>query len=113
MALNGSVEELLDRTTEFVVGWLADLLGLPAGTAGAVLPDGAGATGALVKMENGPSGMGGVLIYFVCEDCAVEQARVVKNDGKIMKEKFSIGQYGHIALASDTEGNMIGLHSMK
>jgi len=44
MALNGLVEELLDRTTEFVVGWLADLLGLPAGTAGAVLPDGAGAT---------------------------------------------------------------------
>ena len=76
-------------------------------------PDNAGATGALVKMENGPVGMGGVIIYFVCEDCAVESARVVKNDGKIMKEKFSIGQYGHIALATDTEGNMIGLHSMK
>lgn len=27
--------------------------------------------------------------------------------------KFSIGQYGYIALATDTEGNMIGLHSMK
>lgn len=76
-------------------------------------PDHAGATGALVKMENGPAGMGGVIIYFVCEDCAVEQARIVKHDGKVMKEKFSIGQYGHIALASDTEGNMIGLHSMK
>jgi glutamate/tyrosine decarboxylase-like PLP-dependent enzyme len=47
MALNEPVEELLgaaDRTTEFVVGWLADLLGLPSGTAGAVLPDGPGAT---------------------------------------------------------------------
>jgi len=64
-------------------------------------------------MENGPAGAGGVIIYFVCEDCAVEQARIVKHDGKIMKEKFSIGQYGHIALATDTEGNMIGLHSMK
>jgi uncharacterized protein len=76
-------------------------------------PDSPGATGALVKMENSPSGMGGIIIYFVCEDCAVESARVIKNDGKIVKEKFSIGQYGHIALATDTEGNMIGLHSMK
>ncbi len=75
--------------------------------------DNVGATGALVKMENGPSGMGGVIIYFVCEDCAVESARIVKNDGKIVKEKFSIGQHGFIALATDTEGNMIGLHSMK
>ena len=33
--------------------------------------------------------------------------------GKIVKEKFSIGQHGHIALATDTEGNMIGLHSMQ
>jgi len=76
-------------------------------------PDNAGATGALVKMENGPAGIGGVIIYFVCEDCAVESARVARHDGKIVKEKFSIGQYGHIALATDTEGNMIGLHSMK
>jgi predicted enzyme related to lactoylglutathione lyase len=26
---------------------------------------------------------------------------------------MSIGQYGHVVLALDTEGNMIGLHSMK
>jgi len=76
-------------------------------------PDNAGATGALVKMENGPSGVGGIVVYFVCEDCSVESARVVKNGGKIMKDKFSIGQYGHIALVNDTEGNLIGLHSMK
>jgi hypothetical protein len=48
LALNGPVEatgrEAADRTTEFVVGWLVDLLGLPAGTAGAVLPAGPGAT---------------------------------------------------------------------
>jgi len=29
-----------------------------------------------------------------------------------MKEKFSIGEYGFIAIAFDTEGNMIGLHSL-
>jgi predicted enzyme related to lactoylglutathione lyase len=30
-----------------------------------------------------------------------------------MKDKFSIGQYGYIALMTDTEGNTVGLHSMK
>jgi uncharacterized protein len=76
-------------------------------------PGGAGATGALVKMENGPSGIGGVLVYFVCDDCNVEAGRVAKNGGKVIKDKFSIGQYGNIAFVTDTEGNMIGLHSMK
>ena len=73
----------------------------------------AGATGALAKMENGPSGGSGVIIYFGCNDCATEAQRVPKAGGKIMKDKFSIGKYGFIALVTDTEGNTIGLHSMK
>jgi len=36
-----------------------------------------------------------------------------KSGGRIHKKKFSIGQYGFISLAIDTEGNMFGLHSMK
>jgi predicted enzyme related to lactoylglutathione lyase len=76
-------------------------------------PGAAGATGALVRMEDGPSGAGGVIIYFVCDDCAVESRRAARSGGKIVKEKFSIGEYGHIALVTDTEGNMVGLHSMK
>jgi hypothetical protein len=38
---------------------------------------------------------------------------VAESGGKVQKEKMSIGQYGFIALVSDTEGNMIGLHSMQ
>jgi predicted enzyme related to lactoylglutathione lyase len=76
-------------------------------------PHNAGATGALVKMENGPSGPGGTIVYFVCEDCAVEAGRAAKNGGKIIKDKFSIGEYGFIALVADTEGSIVGLHSMK
>mgnify|MGYP002663365938 FL=1 len=73
-----------------------------------------GASGALVKMEGVPSGGGGgTLVYFACEDCAVEQGRVEKAGGKVFKPKFSIGEYGQCALVNDTEGNMIGLHSMK
>jgi len=73
----------------------------------------AGATGALAKMEGGPSNGNSVIIYFGCNDCAVEARRVPAAGGKIMKEKFSIGQYGFIALVTDTEGNTIGLHSLK
>ena len=29
------------------------------------------------------------------------------------RPKFSIGEFGHIALVVDTEGNMVGLHSMQ
>lgn len=71
-----------------------------------------GVGGALAKMDGVPSG-GSTLVYFGCEDCAVEAARIVPAGGRIHREKMSIGQYGFIALAVDTEGNMFGLHSMQ
>jgi hypothetical protein len=70
-----------------------------------------GAFGALVKMEGVPSGGNSTVAYFGCEDCGVEAARVERAGGRIFKPKFSIGQYGFIALAFDTEGNLFGLHS--
>ena len=33
--------------------------------------------------------------------------------GKVFKPKFAIGPYGFCALLTDTEGNCIGVHSMK
>ncbi len=78
-----------------------------------MLHDKPGCAGALAKMEGKDSGGGGTLIYFSCADCAVEAARAAQNGGRVVKEKFSIGQYGFIALLLDTEGNMIGLHSME
>ena len=71
-----------------------------------------GACGMLVKMDGAPSGGGGTLVYFGCADCGVEAARAAANGGRIFKDKFSIGPHGFIALVNDTEGNMIGLHSM-
>ena len=71
-----------------------------------------GAPGALVRMTGFDSGANSVLVYFSCADCAVEAGRAAGAGGKVVKPKFSIGQYGHIALVTDTEGNMIGLHSM-
>jgi len=71
-----------------------------------------GACGMLVKIEGFPSTGGGTLVYFGCKDCAVEASRVEANGGTVVKEKMSIGEHGHIALARDSEGNMIGFHSM-
>ena len=75
--------------------------------------EGAGAAGALMKMEGVPSGGNSTLVYFACEDCATEASRVESAGGKIQKEKVSLGQYGFMVLAVDTEGNMFGLHSQK
>ena len=72
-----------------------------------------GTAGALVRMEGMASGGNSTLVYFACEDCAAEAARIPAAGGKVFKEKFSIGQYGFIVLATDTEGNMIGLHSQR
>jgi predicted enzyme related to lactoylglutathione lyase len=72
-----------------------------------------GASGSLVHMPGFPSGGNSTLVYFVTDDCAVEEGRVKPAGGRVEKPKFSIGQYGFISLVYDTEGNMIGLHSMK
>lgn len=78
-----------------------------------LMTDNPGCTGALVKMEGKDSGIGGTIVYFSLQDCAVEAARAVEYGGKIQKGKMSIGDYGFIALVGDTEGNLIGLHSMQ
>jgi uncharacterized protein len=72
-----------------------------------------GASGALVKSEHSSPGMGGTMLYFSVEDCSVEQSRVVAAGGKIVRPKFSIGQFGWVSLCQDTEGNIVGFNSMK
>jgi uncharacterized protein len=47
-----------------------------------------GSSGALVRVPGVPSG------------------------ASMHREKMSIGEYGYIVLAVDTEGNMLGLHSL-
>lgn len=72
---------------------------------------GHGSGGALARMEGMPSGGNSTLVYFSCTDCSVEAGRVAAAGGRILKEPFSIGEYGSIALAFDTEGNLFGLHA--
>jgi predicted enzyme related to lactoylglutathione lyase len=72
-----------------------------------------GAGGALVKMQGVGPGTGGTMVYFSCDDCAVEVGRVEQAGGKVVRPKFAIGSHGFVALAADSEGNMIGFHSLK
>ena len=73
--------------------------------------DRTGCSGALVKAPGIESGGNSVMVYFSCEDCAVEAGRVTGAGGEVQREKMSIGEYGFIAHALDTEGNLFGLHS--
>lgn len=73
-----------------------------------------GASGALVAAPPGmPVGGNSVMIYFACEDCAVEGGRIAAAGGTVVRDKMDIGQYGFIVLGKDPDGNMFGLHSIK
>ena len=76
-------------------------------------PEAPGAGGTLVHMEGVPCGGSGTLVYFHCEDCSAEESRVVAAGGTIHRSKMPIGSFGHIVLASDPEGNLVGFHSMR
>lgn len=71
-----------------------------------------GAAGALVKMDNVKAGGNSTLVYFSCDDCQVEESRAIGNGGAVQVPKMAIGEYGFISVLEDTEGNVIGLHSM-
>jgi predicted enzyme related to lactoylglutathione lyase len=71
-----------------------------------------GASGSLVHMPGFSAGRNSTIVYFSCKDCSTEEKRISQFGGHIEKSKFSIGQYGFITLGYDTEGNIIGLHSL-
>lgn len=79
-----------------------------------MLPERPGASGALVRMPGFPMGGNNILVYFSCVDRAVEAAKGCRvwRQGPEGKD-VHFGQHGYIALVIDTEGNMIGLHSMQ
>lgn len=72
-----------------------------------------GAGGALTQSPHAAPGVGGTIVYFNAEDCAVEEARVADAGGAVVRPKFSIGEFGWVSLCQDSEGNMFGISSMK
>lgn len=74
---------------------------------------GFGCSGALVKMDGFTSTGNNTIIYFHSKNCSIEEKKIEPAGGKIFKPKMTIGKYGAIVLATDTEGNMFGIHSME
>ena len=72
-----------------------------------------GAGGALTKAPHAGPGAGGTIVYFMVEDCAVQEERIAPAGGTVIRSKFSIGEFGWVLLCQDTEGNVIGFNSMK
>lgn len=73
--------------------------------------DGPGASGSLVEMKGVKAGGNSTIVYFASDDCSIEEARVEAAGGRILKSKESLGEYGFMVLAFDTEGNVFGIHS--
>ncbi len=99
-------EQLFAVKLEKLPSSRADLWAFP------MKPNGSGASGALVHMPGYSRTGNSVLVYFACNDCAVEASRAVQLGGRLHMDKTSIGEHGAIALVIDPEGNMIGLHSV-
>ena len=68
-------------------------------------------SGALCKTSEFKPGAGGTLVYFTCDDCATETARVEAAGGTVLQDKMPIGDHGFCSVVMDTEGNTIGFHS--
>jgi predicted enzyme related to lactoylglutathione lyase len=73
-----------------------------------------GIGGGIVQGEGFEPSMSGSLVYLNGgEDLDVPLSKVEQAGGKILLPKTSIGGNGFMAYFIDTEGNKIGLHSMK
>lgn len=74
---------------------------------------GSGAT--LMKCENSKPSSQGILIYFTAPEPTIEESlKKAESMGiEILTPKTDIGEHGFFAIIKDTEGNQLGIHSMK
>jgi hypothetical protein len=76
-------------------------------------PDAPNISGALVEKKDYRPVAGNTLVYFETEDCLREEEKIAALGGKILTPKMSIGEFGFVSIAMDSEGNTIGLHSRR
>lgn len=75
-------------------------------------PQDGGVSGAIGSNPQQEPAAGGTTIYFDVNgrlDDVME--KVTSNGGQVVMPSTSIGEMGNIALAMDTEGNLIGFHA--
>lgn len=59
-------------------------------------------------------GPGGTMVYLNVEgDLDGVLSRVAKAGGSVVKGRTSIGEHGFIGIIKDSDGNLLGLHSLK
>jgi len=81
----------------------------------AMFPCGAGSVGgALIQHEEAKPSATGTVVYFNGgDDLSAPLGRVEAAGGKVVMPKTSIGEHGFCGVFLDSEGNKVGLHSMK
>jgi len=73
-----------------------------------------GVGGSITQRPEVSPGTGGTIIYLNVEgDLDGVIKRIPTAGGAVVKPRTSIGEHGFIAIFKDTEGNCVGLHSLK
>jgi predicted enzyme related to lactoylglutathione lyase len=76
-------------------------------------PDSHGISGALVEKPDFVPSSNTTVVYFETEDNIAEEQRIELAGGKVIQPKLNIGQFGFISIFIDSEGNTVGLHSLR
>jgi len=72
-----------------------------------------GIGGAIIQSQGYEPSQNGSIVYLNGgDDLSKSLAKVEKAGGKIVMPKTAIGENGHIAKFTDTEGNIVAFHSM-
>ncbi len=74
---------------------------------------GSNISGALVEKVDMIANGNNTVVYFETEDCIAEERKIEDAGGKIVQPKMNIGDFGFVSIFIDSEGNTIGLHSVK
>jgi uncharacterized protein len=100
---------------EKVLGITIEAMPMGPITMGMLSSDPTAVGGAIVHDENSSPSKNGTLVYLNGgEDLAVMLSRVAQAGGSVVMPKTEIGNdFGFYAHFIDTEGNKLGLHSMK
>ena len=69
--------------------------------------------GCLIKSEFLQPSPNATAVYFMCNDVAETAKKIEENGGKIITPKYSLGDWGFAGHFLDSEGNRMGLHSVK
>ena len=73
-----------------------------------------GIGGSIAHRPEAKPGASGTVVYLNVEgDLEGVLGRIPASGGKVVQPKLAIGEHGFIGIFQDTEGNVVGLHSLR